>query len=299
MAIKFRGQLIEPTEQVNLTVQFKDGSGNPIDTDSFPTISIVQPSGGVLLNPTSAGVTRNSTGNYSFLFSVPINGPFGVFNDIWSGYINGFRVEATLSFVVSHTDLPGINSDGYLRLGDDPGFNYSQIAISNINKLLKAIKARLNSGGKSRKTDVNGNVMYADCDIYSVDTLTSFAAMSLAKFNETPFFTMYTFEHTQIIDQFFSILVQGAVLYALSSKALIERGREFQINDNSISFTPPSMSEMLNTQFNTELQNHWEALKYIKNSIRPGPLGLGVFNMSSSANPAVNRLRHRRAGRII
>ncbi len=45
MTIKARGELIDVTDQVNLTVQFKDALGNPVNTDSFPTISIVQPSG--------------------------------------------------------------------------------------------------------------------------------------------------------------------------------------------------------------------------------------------------------------
>lgn len=299
MVIKARGELVEPTEQVNLTVKFNDNFGAPVDTDTLPQISIIQPSGAVLLNPTSAGVARISTGVYSFIFSVPLNGPYGVFNDIWSGYINGYRVEATLSFIVSHTDLPAINTDGYVHLGDDPGFNYSQTAILNINKLIKGMKARLNSSGKSPSVDKNGNIQYVDCDIYSIDTLTTLAAISLSKFNQTPYFTMFTFENTEAIDQFFECLVEGAVLYALSSKALIERGREFQITDNSISFSPPSVAEMLSTQWNTELTHYWESLKYIKNSLRPGPRGLGVFGMTSSNNPAIARLRHMRERRLI
>src|SRR5271170_7153296 len=133
MSIKARGELIDVTDQVNLTVQFKDQFGKPINVDTFPTISIVQPSGLVLMTPTSAGVTQIGTGNYSYIFTVPINGPYGVFNDIWVGYINGFRVEATFSFVVAHTQIPSINSDGYVHLGDDPGFRYSQCALININ----------------------------------------------------------------------------------------------------------------------------------------------------------------------
>lgn len=299
-AIRARGELIEPTDAVNLTVQFNDSStGSPINTDTFPTVSIISPSGLVILPPTSAGVTNISTGKYQFMFTVPINGPFGVFNDIWAGVINGTRVEGTLSFVVAHTDLPGINSDGYVHLGDDPGFNYSQTALLNINKIIKALKARLNSSGKAPSIDKNGNLMYVDCDIYSIDMLATFAAISLSKFNQTPYFTHFTFENTEAIDQFFEVLVEGATLYCLSSKALIERGREFQITDNSINFNPPSVAEMLSTQWNTELTHYWESLKYIKNSIRPGPLGLGVFGMTSSVNPAFARLRHLRERRII
>lgn len=299
MTLKARGEVIDVTDQVNLTVQFKDQFGNYIDTDSFPTISIVQPSGLVLLAPTSAGVTRVSTGVYSYIFTVPINGPYGAFNDIWVGFVNGYRVEATLTFVVMHTQIPAINSDGYIHLGDDPGFSYSQCATANINKLIKALRARLNSSGKAKASDAYGNTVYVDCDIFSVAMLTTFLATALSDFNQVPYFTFFTFDDDDFVNQFLEILVEGATLYALASKALIERGREFQITDNGLSFTPPSISELMQTQYSTLLSHYWEKLKYIKNSLRPAPRGLGVFSMTSGLNPAFARMRHLRARRII
>jgi len=299
MAIKARGELIDVTDQVNLTVQFKDSLGNPIDTDSFPQISIVQPSGLVALAPTSTGVARVSTGKYSFIYTVPINGPYGVFNDIWIGYVNGFRIETTFSFVVTHTQIPAINTDGYVHLGDDPGFNYSQAAVKNINKLLKSLKARLNSSGKAKATDTYGNVVYVECDIFSVDMLVTFLATALWDFNQVPFFTFFQFDEDNFVEQFGEILVEGATLYALASKALIERGREFQITDNGLSFNPPTVSELMNTQYSTLLSHYWEKLRLIKNSLRPSPRGLGTFSMNSAINPAFARLRHVRARRLI
>ena len=299
MAIKARGELIDVTDQVNLTIQFRDTSGNPINTDSFPTISIVQPSGLVALAPTSAGVAQIGTGKYSYIYTVPINGPYGVYNDIWVGYINGFRVQVDFDFVVLHTQVPAINTDGYSHLGDDPGFDYSQTAIKNINKLLKSLKARLNSAGKAKSTDSYGNVIYVDCDIFSVDMLVTFLATALWDFNQVPFFTFFTFDDINFVDQFGEILVEGATLYALASKALIERGREFQITDNGLNFNPPTVSELMNTQYSTLLSHYWEKLKYIKNSLRPAPRGLGVFSMNSAINPAFARLRHLRERRII
>ncbi len=296
--IKARGELIDVTDNVNLTVQFRDQFGALVNTDTLPTISIIQPSGAVLQTPTTIGVANTSTGQYSFIFTVPINGPYGVFNDVWTGTINGFRVQATFSFVVSHTDLPNINSDGYLHLGDDPGFNYSQIAIANINKLLKMLKNRLNSSGKSRQV-INGNVSYVDCDIYSIDMLVTFLAMALSDFNQTPYFTFITFDQTSFIDQFAEVLVDGATLWALASMALIERGREFSLTDNGLNFTPPGVSELLNTQYNTLLAHYWEKLKYIKNSLRPYPLGLGIFSMTNGQIPAIRNLARMRERRIL
>ncbi len=299
MSIKARGELIDVTDQVNLTVQFKDQFGKPINVDTFPTISIVQPSGLILMTPTSAGVTQIGTGNYSYIFTVPINGPYGVFNDVWVGYINGYRVEAEFSFVVIHTQIPSINSDGYVHLGDDPGFRYSQCALTNINKLIKSLKARLNSSGKAKSSDAYGNTIYVDCDIFSTDMLTTFIATALWDFNQVPYFTFFTFDEDCLVDQFGEILVEGATLYALASQALIERGREFQITDNGLNFNPPTVSELMQTQYSTLLSHYWEKLKYIKNSLRPAPRGLGVFSMNSAINPAFARLRHLRARRLI
>ena len=304
MSIKARGELLSPTDIVNLTSQFYDQNGNPANTDVFPTISIIMPSGLVGLPPTSAGVQQINVGKYLYQFTVPFNGPYGVWNDIWQGAIDGLVTVNTLSYVVSSTDLPAIiNSDGYdghiiSHLGDDPGFNYSQLSIRNINKLMKTLKARLNSSGKSKTADAYGNVIYVDCDIFSVDMLTTFIANSITEFNQVPYFTFFTFEDTWFIDQFHDILVERATLEALASQALIERGREFTINDNGVAFTPPSMSELLETQYSTLLSVYTDKLKYIKNSMRPKPLGLGTFSMIGATNPLIRNMRLLRARQI-
>lgn len=299
MVIRARGETTDVTEQVNLTVQFKDPSGNPIDTDSFPKISIIQPSGDVLIAPTSVGVAKIGTGKYSYIFTVPINGPYGIYNDLWVGYVSGFRLETMFEFAVLGTNVPQINIDGYVALGNDPGFHYSQAAIKNINKLLKILRARLNSSGKARSTDSYGNVIFVDCDIFSVDMLVSFIAAALWDFNQVPYFTFFQFDDDNFVEQFGEILVEGATLYALASKALIERGREFQLTDNGLSFNPPTVSELMQTQYSTLLTAYTDRLKYIKNSLRPFPKGIGVFSMSSSnLNPAIKRLQHLRQRQI-
>jgi hypothetical protein len=300
MVIHIRGEICGPTEQLNLTVTFKGQDGKPIDVDSYPTISIIQPSGLVALAPSSAGVAKIDTGTYSYVFTAPINGPLGVWSDVWVGYINGYRIETAFEFIVNNTQMPEINSDGHVHLGDDPGFAYSECAIININKLIKSVKDRLNSAGKAKSSDAYGNVTYLDCDILSVDMITTFLATSLWEFNQVPYFTQFTFEQDAFIDQFGQIIVEGAVLLALASIALIEKGREFDLTDNGFSFKMPQVGEMLNTQYGALLTAHFDKLKYIKNSLRPGPLSLGVFGMGSGAiNPAIRRMQHMRARRIV
>lgn len=293
-----RNELIDVNSTVQLVVQFTNQYGNPIALDAFPAVSIMSPSGLVIGAPTSAGVMQLDVGKYQFNFTIPFNGPYGVWNDIWQGTVSSLPVSTSLQFVVVHTDLPRINSDGYYSLGQDPGYNYSQLAILNINKLIKTLRSRLNSSGKSKSKDAFGNVIYIDCDIFSTDMLVSFLANAISDFNQVPYFTFFTFEDTLIVDQFHDIIVEGATLMALASQALIERGREFQITDNGVNFTPPMVSELLNTQYTTLLTQFYDKLKYIKNSMRPSPRGLGTLRPLSSS-PQYLRLRHLRARQII
>lgn len=291
MANKYRGEYLTVSDVVDLTIELRDGYGDPINADTTPTISIVSPSGLISLTPTSTGVTQTDIGKYVYSFDIPYNGPYGAWMDIWVAYVNGVRVEQTFAFIVAHTQFAAINIDGYEKLGDDVGFEYSQKAIHNINKLLKGLRARLNSAGKSKGKDANGNVIYVDCDIISIDMLVTFLATSLANFNEIPFFTFFQFDDDDFVAQFYEVLIEGATLYALSSMSLLERGLEFSITDNSLSFQPPTVSELLNSQWSTTLNSYNEKVKYIKNSLRPSPSGLGVFSMSSGYNPAARKLR--------
>lgn len=298
MTLRTRREFISPKDTVQLTATFKGTDGLPIDTDSFPQITIVTPDGLVSVGPTSAGMMRLGVGHYQFNYDIGFTGPLGVWSDVWVGLVQGFRVEATFDFVVVLSDQPALNTDGYYHLGDDVGFDYSQLEIFNINKLLKTLRARLNSRGKTKSKDAFGNVIYVDCDIYTVDTMVALLANSITIFNEIPHWTMFTFADTQFLDQFHEILVEGAVLWALASQALIERGREAVITDNGISFTPPTVSELLNTQWSTALTAYNDRLKFIKNSFKPHPLGLGRFSMLNSPNPQIRNLRLLRARQI-
>lgn len=302
MTVRYRSETVNQTDSVRLRAQFRDLLGQPTDLDAFPQISIIQPSGNVLLGPTSAGVAHigpPGSGLYEYELKIGINDSIGVWTDFWSGTLDGYVATGEFNFVVINTQLPATNSDGYIHLGDDVGFDYSQIAIFNINKCLKALRARLNSSGKVLTKDVYNNPIYVDCDIYSVDMLVTFLADSLTLFNEIPHFTLFTFDDSEIIKQFQNVIVQGATIMALSSKALIERGREFTISDNGLNFTPPTMSEMLSTQWQKEMDNHFEKVKIIKANMKPSPLGLGTLTITAARNPLVSQLRHRRARQII
>lgn len=148
------------------------------------------------------------------------------------------------------------------KLGDDVEFNFNETETHNLNKLLKLLQKRLRSKKEVKITDNSS----ANVDVFSDDTLVSFLVLSLSEFNQTPNFTSLTFENKKFVDLCSEILVEGATLYALASQALLERGREFMLKEGGIKFTPPEVSEMLNTQYSILLNNHYEKLKYIKSN---------------------------------
>jgi hypothetical protein len=144
----------------------------------------------------------------------------------------------------------------------------SDQTTKNRLRLIKLVKSRLSSSGKAKSADESGNVIYVDCDIFSLEMLNDFLTLSLSDFNQTPYFTFFGFDDADFVNIFAEVLVEGAVLQALASKALIERGREFQISDCGINFEPPSVSELMQTQYSVLIGHHFEKLKNIKNDIK-------------------------------
>lgn len=299
MSIVSRGQIATIGDTIRLRTVFRDpSSGAPIDTDVFPQISIQEPSGNVLFGFSSTGVYRIAVGTYGYDYNVGSTPSLGVWTDHWNGQYGANNLFNAHNFVVHYTQAPMLNTDGYVALGDDPGFDYSQTALININKLIAMLKARLNSSGKALIRDDLGNEQLVDCDIYTVQQLMLFLISSLSIFNSMPHFTGFTFEDTDFLKTFGELIVRGAAVSALAAKALIERGREFQITDNGVGFQPPGVSDMLNTQYSTEYTN-WETdIKLVKSHMKPGPLGLASYPTISAANPAWMRLRHLRARQV-
>lgn len=146
--------------------------------------------------------------------------------------------------------------------------NFSSEGQRNSDVLVNLLKNRLCSSGKAKSNDEHGNVIYVDVDIFAKEVLESFIDLAISEFNATPDFTDFTLENSRFVDCFAEVLVEGATLYALSSKALVERGREFTIKDDGIHLRPPEVAEMLNTQFSTLLSHHWDKLKHIKLHIK-------------------------------
>jgi hypothetical protein len=293
MAILPRSSIIQPNDTVALAARFIIDSV-AVDLDFFPNVTVIQPSGGVAVGPTSAGVMRVGVGEYQFNYSVGLYPPVGTWRDAWQGVYQGYNLIGEYTFTTFNSQLPGINTDGLKKLGDDPGYNFDQVAICNINNVIKSVRARLKNRGKARRLDEYGNAVYKDCDVYTVDELVAFVCQSLTMFNEIPHFTLFTWNDTPIIEQFHDIITQGAVYLALGAQALIERGREFSVQDNGIGFNPPTVSELLNTQYQKEFDNWYDKAKLIKHNMKPSALGLGTMSFVTGISPQIRRLRHLR-----
>jgi hypothetical protein len=196
---------------------------------------------------------------------------------------------------------------GNILLGDDVEFDFSDAELYGVNVLLKYLKARVRSSGQKPSRDEYGAFIYdgygeivlEDCNVFSDEILVCFLCSALSEFNMVPFFTSYTFADEIIYKTFSHAIVEGATILALSSQALVEKGRDFTISDGGISYQPPALGDFLASSYNNFLTSYRERLKFIKNSIRPGPVSYGTFTNLSSGAPAVSRLRHLRSRRIL
>ena len=194
-----------------------------------------------------------------------------------------------------------------VRLGDDVSFDFTEQEIYGINVLLKFLKARLRSSGRKPKRDEFGAIMYdsygemitEECNVFSDEILVCFLCQALSEFNMIPFFTGYLFSDELIYKLFSAAIVEGAYVFATASQSLLEKGRDFTISDGGVSYQPPALGDFLATHYGTWLTSYRERLKFIKNSIRPGPRSFGTYSNLNSGAPAFTRLRHVRERRIV
>ena len=140
----------------------------------------------------------------------------------------------------------------------------SASGIKNLNWLTELLQHRLQSKGKSKSLNNKGEMVYVNCDVFARETLEAFMELSVSDFNQVPYFTNFSLDDNNFIETFAEVLIEGAVLHALASQALIERGREYQVIDNGVTLFPPNLSEMMNNQFSILLSFHWEKVKTIK-----------------------------------
>lgn len=291
-------------EDVVLSIQYYGTDGMESSADSAPSIEIRDEDGNIIVAETTDGVEESTTGLYEYTYSVDSDSDKGLWADTWTATIDGVELSTDLSFLVTDE----VSSEaGTIRIGDDVTFDYSESEIEGINILLYYIKARLRSSGVkpirdefgAYQYDSYGNLQTEECNVFSDDILVCFLSQALSEFNMVPFFTAYTFGDDVIKTLFPHAIVEGAYVIALASQALVEKGRDFTISDGGLSYQPPQLGDFLQSHYGTWLSAYRERLKFIKNSIRPGPVGYGTYTNLTSTNPAFTRLRHLRGRRIV
>lgn len=295
-------------QEVLLQIQLFDASGNEVLADETPSIRIRDPDGTVLVSYTTNDVQSLGDGLYQYTYRVPASGDDGAWMDDWSAIVDEAPFDTTLLFTVVEPDtsLTADTGPGVIRLGDDVVFNFSQEELYGINLLLKLLKSRLRSNGIKPVRDEYGAFVYDGygelitevCNVFDDEILVALLCQALSEFNMVPFFTAYGFADQIIQTLFSAAIVEGAYVYALASQAIVEKGRDFTISDG-VSYTPPQLGDFLQSHYSTWLTSYRERLRFIKNSIRPGPVSFGSYSNFSSNAPAFTRLRHLRARRII
>jgi hypothetical protein len=293
MAIGIKGR------DIDLYVRFLDAAGNPSNTDDTPKVALYDSNSILRRASSTTGVSLyESPGIYKLSYVIPEAFSDGYSTHIWTAKIGGSDVVSEFYFqVISSGTAEEILQPDY-QPGDTIGFTFTPEEVTGINVLLKLTRLRLKNDGTRKVPDGAGGFIDVVCSVFTNDELIGFLVNSLSEFNSMPHITTFTFADPAISGVFADPIIQGAVLYALSAQALIEKGREFTVTDNGVSFSPAAVSEILNSQFTTQYTIYREKLKQIKCTLKPHPIGLGTFRVTSVA-PAFTRLRHLRERRII
>lgn len=120
--------------------------------------------------------------------------------------------------------------------------------------------------------------------------------ISLNDFNAFPMFTGFGWNDLDC--SWLGVLARGAQVMALHAQSLIEQGREFNINDNGITFTPPGLGAHMMSLAAAIATQHDKEKEVIKGNMKPAPQYLGVFRPLSIL-PSLIRLKHLRERQII
>lgn len=280
-------------EKILLEVQFRDSASQPKDTDSFPTIEVLDSDSSEVVAATTSGIRRTGIGRYRYDLTVPTGFASGLWTDNWVGSVDGYSISSTFDFIVDSVgSITAIGStiEPEPKIGDDPAYSWTRQEINNINILLKLLKSKV----QNIKYDEMGNL----CPVFSNDDLLGYLCASLAEFNATPTITAYDFGDPLVATLFSDVITQGAYLVGMAAKAVHEAGREFVLNDNGVTINPPPVSATITGMYNAQLGDYRAKLKEIKRNLRPPAIGIGAGSILA-ANPRVRVYRHLRERRII
>jgi len=295
-------------QEVALQIQFFDACGDKVAADEIPTIQISDLDGNIIIATTNKDIEHLGDGLYQYLYRVPNGGDAGMWIDEWTASIDQAVLNTSFTFTVitASSGLSASTGQGKISLADDVSFDFTDIELKGVNLLLKFLKSRLRSTGMKPLRDVDGafitdgygEIITEACNVFDDEALVCFLCQGLSEFNAVPFFTAYGFGDPVIQTLFSQMIVEGAYVFALASQSLLEKGRDFTITDGGVNYQPPQLGDFIQSHYGTWLTSYRERLKFIKNSIRPGPRSYGTQTNLGGASPAYRRLRHLRSRRV-
>ncbi len=296
---------VAQSQTIRLEIQYSDQSGSYVDPSAYPTVTIVNPDNNTEVNADfTSGVMRQDTGLYYYDYTVADNALLGVYKDVWSVSVNGIPFNKLLTFTVNTQTSPIV-----AEAGQEIDPLLSQSATKNILLLMKLLRTRLGSDGVRRKRDsfgkfildLNGGFVMEPCNVFTTEELYTFLKASLAEFNSIPHFTGFTFEDPTFVNTFQHELTEGAFIMGMALQGLREKGREFVMTDDGLSYQPPMIADYLKGFLSDFMASYRERIKFIKCNMKPSPIGFGtVYSLGGGgASPAFLRLRHLRSRQII
>lgn len=133
----------------------------------------------------------------------------------------------------------------------------------NQNYYIGLVRARLGDDviNSCNKTDENGVFHEEKSYVYKDEQILQYLELSLRRLNLL--FDKNFEPYDSGLIKFTDLLVQGAVINALASKALLEKGREFVIKNDNVLFNPPDVSELLTKQWINEQVDYDAKVRYL------------------------------------
>lgn len=122
--------------------------------------------------------------------------------------------------------------------------------------LLMPLNALLYNNGKQKAVDEKGNVTYVDVPIFAESELLEYLRLA-EDTTKSVLKVDNTLKHTDLV-------VEYAYYLALISKSLIERGREYAINDNGIYMNPPNVSDHMMNVAQIVINNWFRKVELIR-----------------------------------
>ena len=171
------------------------------------------------------------------------------------------------------------------------GISNKESCVTPIGKRGQCMKDKCVAMTRVRLKDI-----VPSCWAFGEDEIDMLLETSLSDFNAWPTFTCFTWD--TLPDNFLGVIVLGAQIFGLFAQGMLEAGREFNVTDNGISFTPPQISGYMQTSASALLAHYTELREKIKANIKPSPGGIGTFRVMSVV-PQLSRLRHLRSKQII